>query len=69
MSHREAKTEDKGSATTSKYRDERGMNRSMWETKAGCSSTMPNPVIIKQCPLCIPDYVITNTRKWLQEIR
>ncbi len=54
---------------TSKYRDERGMNGSIGETKAGCSLPMLNPVIIRQYPLWLPDHVIANIRKWLQEIK
>ena len=54
---------------TSKYRDERVVNRSIRETKTGCSLLMLNPVIIRQYSLWIPDYVFANIRKWLQEIK
>ncbi len=53
----------------SKYRDGREMNRSIGETKAGCSLPMHNPVIIRQYPLWLLDYVIANIRKWLQGIK
>jgi len=54
---------------TIKYHDEREMNGSIGETKAGCSLSMHNPVIIRQHPLWLPDYVIANIRKWLQGIK